>query len=276
MGASSTLRATGLDFMAPGALGAGPEAGGGVSGPVDWAARVTAKKREASGKQASLSDLEIVVVDPDTAFEIALFFREDLRSEVKHVSGKVVDFLAADIGDVVLGKFVGGEGEGLDFFQVVQVFLGHLNFCKCVGGGISNFFDALPFLGKKNVALDFVVAIGNIVGVEGLHLEILGPSVSAEKLFELGFFCGEFLDDLIRRKRRRFFGDGGILDFARSGFRFDCAGRAWCRTGGWRGRERASGLGNEGCGEEERGERKREAGEPRRIQAAKQTWLLRR
>ena len=51
MGASSTLRATGLDLMAPGALGAGPEAGGGVSGPVDWATRVAAKKREASGSE---------------------------------------------------------------------------------------------------------------------------------------------------------------------------------------------------------------------------------
>src|SRR2546429_3937156 len=57
MGASSTLRATGLDLMAPGALGAGPEAGGGVSGPVDCATRVAAKKREASGseKRTSLS-----------------------------------------------------------------------------------------------------------------------------------------------------------------------------------------------------------------------------
>jgi hypothetical protein len=34
--------------MAPGALGAGPEEGGGVRGPVDCAAREAAKKREAS------------------------------------------------------------------------------------------------------------------------------------------------------------------------------------------------------------------------------------
>ena len=58
MGASSTLRGADLDLIAPGALGAGPEAGGGVSGPVDWAARVAAKKREASGseKRASLGE----------------------------------------------------------------------------------------------------------------------------------------------------------------------------------------------------------------------------
>src|SRR5882757_5690833 len=55
MGASSTLRATGLDLMAPGALGAGPEAGGGESGPVDWATRVALKKREASGSEKRMS-----------------------------------------------------------------------------------------------------------------------------------------------------------------------------------------------------------------------------
>src|SRR5207248_3960223 len=132
-------------------------------------------------------------------------------------------------------------GEGLDFFEVVQVFRGHLNFGKWVAGGISNFLDALPSLGKKKVALDFVVAIGNIVGVEGWHLEILVQSVSAEKLFELGFFCGEFLDDLIRRKRRRFFGDGGIFYFACDWLGLDGAGRTRSRTRGRRGREREIG-----------------------------------
>ena len=60
MGASSTLRGAGLDLIAPGALGAGPEAGGGASGPVDCAARAAAKKREASGSEKRASCNEVI------------------------------------------------------------------------------------------------------------------------------------------------------------------------------------------------------------------------
>src|SRR2546430_1980710 len=49
MGASSTLRGAGLDLIAPGALGAGPEAGGGAGGPGDGAGRAAAKKKEGRG-----------------------------------------------------------------------------------------------------------------------------------------------------------------------------------------------------------------------------------
>jgi hypothetical protein len=213
-------------------------------------------------------DLEIVVINPDTAFEVALLFLDDFGSDVEDVGREVVNFLTAEIGDVVFDEFIGGEREGLDFFQVVQVFLGHLNFCKRVGWGIGDLFKALPCRRKENVALDFVVAIGDVVGVEGLHLEILRPCVRAEKLLEGFFFGGEFLDDLIGRKRRRLFGDGRIFYFACDWLGFDGTRRTRCRTRGWRGRERASGLGSEGCGEEERGERKRVTGESEGIQKA--------
>jgi len=201
-----------------------------------------------NGLAVGLYDLEIVVFDPDAAFEVALLFLDDFGSDVEDVGGEVVNFLAADVSDVVFDEFVRCEREGLDFFKIVQVFLSHLNPREGVGRGIGDLFEALPCRRKENVALDFVVTIGNIVGVEGLHLEILRPGVGAEKLLKCLFFGGEFLDDLIGRERRRLFGDGSFFDFACDWFGFDGTGGAGSRTRGRRGRERASRL----CGEDGR------------------------
>ena len=49
MGASTDLCGADLGAFATGAPAAGPAAGGGLSGPVDCAARVVAQKNQASG-----------------------------------------------------------------------------------------------------------------------------------------------------------------------------------------------------------------------------------
>jgi len=211
------------------------------------------------GFAEGFDDLKIVIVDPDAAVKVALFLLDDLRRNVKDVGGKVVDLLATDISNVVFGQLVSGESEGLDFFEVVQIFLGHSDSRKCVGRSVRDFFKPLSCRREENVALDFVVAVGNIVGVERLHLEVLGPGIGTEKLLEGFFSRGEFLDDLIGRESGRFLGDGRFLDPARDRFGFDGAGCAGGGAGGGRGREWACGLRGESCGEEKRGERERKA-----------------
>ena len=227
------------------------------------------------GFAVGFDDLKIVVVDPNAAFEIALLFLDDFGNDVKDVGGEVVDFLAADVGDVVFGQLVAGEREGLDLLEVFFIFVAHLNSSERVGGGVDDFFIALPFRRKENVALDFVVAVGYVVGVERLHLEILRPGVGAEKLFELRFLSREFLNDLIGRERRRLFGDGSFLGFARGWLGFDGAGSAGSGAGGRRGRERARGLSGKASGEEKRGEGKRETKTTKAFEKTKQTRISR-
>src|SRR5215813_7483024 len=54
IGASAAvLRGAGFGAVAPGALGAGRVEGGGVIGPVDWAASSDARKRAANGIKLS-------------------------------------------------------------------------------------------------------------------------------------------------------------------------------------------------------------------------------
>ena len=56
-------------------------------------------------------DLEILLVDPDFALEVALPFFKALGAGLEDVGVEVVDLLAAEVGDVVFGEIVGLEDE---------------------------------------------------------------------------------------------------------------------------------------------------------------------
>jgi len=66
-------------------------------------------------------DLMLFLVDPDAALEIALFLFDDFGPDVEDPGIDLVDFLLADVGDVVLRGVLSGEDEGQPFFDVGEV-----------------------------------------------------------------------------------------------------------------------------------------------------------
>lgn len=201
-------------------------------------------------------DLKIVIVDPYAALKVALILFDGFRLDIEDVSGKIVDFLAAHIGDVVFVQIIAGEGEGLNFFEIVDVLLGQSDALKGIARRESDTFNAPTFFVEKDVALDLILAIGHIVRIERLQDEMLGPSVRVENVLQLDFALGEFLDDLVHGYRGRLASDGRFGGFSRSRFRSSCTRRAGSRTVWRRGIQRAGRLRRESCREKERGERK--------------------
>ena len=66
-------------------------------------------------------DLKVLLVDPDFALEVMLPFDQDLGTDVENVGVEFVDFFAAEVGEVVFGKLLGGEDEGQavdDFIEI--------------------------------------------------------------------------------------------------------------------------------------------------------------
>src|SRR5262245_48563666 len=61
-------------------------------------------------------NLQVLVVHPEAALEVALIFLDDFWSGVKDVGGEFVHFLAADVSDVVFMEFIAGERKGLNTF----------------------------------------------------------------------------------------------------------------------------------------------------------------
>lgn len=66
-------------------------------------------------------DLEVAVVDPDAAFEVAMVLEDLAGADVEDVAGDLVDLLAAGVNDVVGGDAGGGEDEGEAVLDVLEV-----------------------------------------------------------------------------------------------------------------------------------------------------------
>src|SRR5215475_14979752 len=84
-----------------------------------------------------LNDLQILIVYPDAALEIALSFFNGLWSNVEDVSLQLVNLLLSDVHHLIFRQLLGGEREGGAFAQVVHVFFGD------VETGLRRKFDVL-------------------------------------------------------------------------------------------------------------------------------------
>lgn len=153
-------------------------------------------------------DLEIFVVDPDAALEVALVLFDGLGTNIENVAGELIDLLSANVGDVIFGKFSGREDEGLDIADVVEILLGEGDSLKGVGWSKGDVLVALAFGSKDDVAGHSVFAVGAVFLVESLDGEGLGVGVIIAFEFELRFFFGESLDDVFDGHGRGIFGDG--------------------------------------------------------------------
>ena len=74
-----------------------------------------------------LHDLEVVVVHPDAALEIALVLLNLLGRNVEDISPEFVFFLLADVEDRVFRNFVAGQHEGHPMMNVIEVLARHGN-----------------------------------------------------------------------------------------------------------------------------------------------------
>ena len=147
-----------------------------------------------NGLAIGLHDLEIMVVDPDPALEIAFLANDLFGSDVEDVAMQFVFLLLADVEDVVFRNFLAGEHKGQAVADILNVafierqaalFEGRLR-------GEHHVLDAVALVVKYNVE-DFLVLTGYGVTVEGLYLDVLPVGVLVAGLFELLFLSGEAL-----------------------------------------------------------------------------------
>ena len=142
-------------------------------------------------------DLEVLLVDPDLALEVAVIFDDDLGAGLEDVGVQLVDFLAAEVGDVVFGEVGGGEDEGEAVLDVLEVCGGHGDAGEGVLRGEDYVFCALAFAGEGDVS-DLLVLAVDLVGVlrDGLDFDGLAEGVILAGGVEVGFAGGEFFDNL--------------------------------------------------------------------------------
>ena len=144
-------------------------------------------------------DLEVLLVDPDLALEVTLVLFENLGGGAEDVGVELVDVLAAEVGDVVLGQVFGGEDEGETMLDVVEVGGGHHDALEGVLRGEDDVFLALA-CGVEGDVGDLLVLAVDAVGVfgEGVDFDGLAEGVVLAGLVEDGLAGGELVDDLLR------------------------------------------------------------------------------
>jgi hypothetical protein len=143
-------------------------------------------------------DLEVLLIDPDFALEVALVLLEDFGAGGEDVGVEFVDVLAAEVGDVVLGEVFGGEDEGEAVLDVLEVGGGHHDAFEGVLGGEDDVLVAFAFAVEGDVGDLLVLAVGlaGVVG-DGVDFDGLAEDVVLAGLIEDGLAGGEFLDDLL-------------------------------------------------------------------------------
>ncbi len=153
-------------------------------------------------------DLQVLLIDPDAALEVVLVLFEDLGAGVEDVGVDVVDLLAADVGDVVVGQVGCGEDEGEAVGDLVEVGGGHGDAAvgAVVEGVLRGEDDALfagTLLVEDDVG-DLLVLADDLAGVEVevIDFDGLAEAVGVEGVGEFGFAGAELLDDLVGGEAR--------------------------------------------------------------------------
>ena len=180
-------------------------------------------------------DLEVLLVDPDLALEVVLALFEHPGAGAEDVGVELIDVLATEVDDVVLGQVFGGEDEGQAVLDLIEVRGGHEDALEGVLGGEDDVLLALAIVVEGDVG-DLLVLAVDAVGVlrDGVDFDGLAEGVVFAGLLEFRFAGAEFFDDLLRGHAD---GRGGI-EGAKTGWllrggpvRICDSGEGWGRGG---------------------------------------------
>ncbi len=147
-----------------------------------------------NGHAVDEDDLVVLLIDPDLALEVVLAFFEGLGGGGEDVGVELIDVLAAQVVDVVLGLVFGGEDEGQTVLDLVEVGGGHHDAFEGVLRGEDDVFLALAIFVEGDVgdllvlAVDAVGVFGDGVDFDGLadRCSFRGPSgrrIRAHRIF---------------------------------------------------------------------------------------------
>src|SRR5215467_2989598 len=154
--------------------------------------------QQAHGLTEGLDDLEVAVVHPDLALEIAVALLQLLGFHRKHIAGNLIGFLLAEIADVIERNLFGGQHERLDVAQILHVFGAQLKTSERRDRGADHLFRALSVRRENNVFHNLVAPVDHAGVGQRLNFYSLTVGVVFARAGELGLFSGELLDDLIR------------------------------------------------------------------------------
>src|ERR1700678_3796671 len=155
--------------------------------------------------------LKVLLVDPDPALEVTLPFFKHLGPRAEDIGVQLVDTLASEVSDVVVGQVFGGEDKRQPVLYLIEICGGHQDALERVLRGEDDVFVTLAGAVEGDVG-DLLVLSVNAVGVfsECVHLHGLAEGVVFASLTEDGLAGGELVDDLLRR------GAGGWCGVKRS------------------------------------------------------------
>src|ERR1019366_5064421 len=142
----------------------------------------------------SLDDLQILIVHPDLAFEVALAGKQLLGLDRKGVAADIVDLFLAQILYVVGRDLRRGEHERLHVAQIGNGFGRQADLAEGDDGGVDHLFDALAFRGEDDVV--HLLPLAAAVGLLQLHALAIGIVVA--RLLEFEFLGGKSPDDVLR------------------------------------------------------------------------------
>ena len=172
-------------------------------------------------------DLELLLIDPDLALEVAFVLDELFGLAIEDVSVDVVNLLPAEVGEVVLGQLGRSEDEGQAMLDVVEIGLRHDDFFDGVLGREDDVLGAAVVVVEDDVGDLLVLSVGlaGVVG-NGLDGDGLAEGVILAGFVEGGFAGAELGDDLLLGE----VGGRGGIDGAEAG-RAGLSGR-WVTSGG--------------------------------------------
>ena len=160
------------------------------------------------GLPVSLDDLEVPIVHPHPALEIALLADNLFGRDVEDVAVQIVFLLLAHVEQVVLRQFLRGQHERQPMPDVVKVLLRHEDLGQVGLGRKHHVLDAPSLVVKEDVEHLMVLAVIFRRG----HRDRLPVGVLIAGLLEFLFLGRKPLDDFFRRSvfRRRVL-EGALL-----------------------------------------------------------------
>src|ERR1019366_6656461 len=141
-----------------------------------------------------LDDLQVLIVHPDLAFEVALARHHLLGLDRKGVAADIVDFFLAEVLYVVVRDLGRSQHERLHVAQILHVPGRQADMVEGDDGCVDHLFDAFAIGGENDVVHLFPLP----AAVDFLQLHALAIGIVVARLLELQFLGGKSPDDVGR------------------------------------------------------------------------------